>query len=272
MKPNVAVIMCVYRNDNPRFIRDAIDSLLSQSYKSIDVYIYRDGLVDASIEEVLTHYEKLENIFVSRGNAPMGLAFGLNILINLVVDKGGYRYCARMDADDICIAQRIDTQVQFMENRPDVDVSGTSCREFGASFALDEKHLPKEHSELLEFSIVRCPFIHPSVMFRTKVFNTGVRYPVNTSLTEDMALWFDLLVKGYRFANVNELLISYRLDENTISRRKGIYKALSEVKIRLIYMVKLRRVSLKSTFLIFSRFVFHLLPDSVMRFAYKHVR
>ncbi len=113
-----------------------------------------------------------------------------------------------------------------------MDVCGTSCHEFGASFSLDEKHLPKGHDQLVEFSITRCPFIHPTVMFRSSVFEKGHRYPTNTSLTEDMALWFQLLKSGCVFANLNDVLLDYRLNENTINRRHGIGKAFSEIRIR----------------------------------------
>ncbi|WP_421289332.1 glycosyltransferase [Aeromonas veronii] len=267
----VAVIMSVYKNDNSYFFMRAVDSILEQDYKNIVLFIFVDGPVSSQIEEYLDKIESpLVMIFSSK--VSLGLANGLNVLIDKLISLGDFEYIARMDSDDISYKTRITRQVEFLNSNISIDICGTSCREFGASFALEEKHLPTTHQQLLDFSITRCPFIHPSVMFRRRVFETGIRYPTDTALTEDMALWFELLVNGFKFANINEVLLDYRLNENTIKRRKGVDKALSEVKVRLYYMFKLKRISFRSILLILSRVVFHLLPDSIMKYAYKNVR
>ncbi|MGL5623035.1 glycosyltransferase, partial [Cetobacterium sp.] len=241
----VAVIMSVYKNDNSYFFMRAVDSILEQDYKNIVLFIFVDGPVSSQIEEYLDKIESpLVMIFSSK--VSLGLANGLNVLIDKLISLGDFEYIARMDSDDISYKTRITRQVEFLNSNLSIDICGTSCREFGASFALEEKHLPTTHQQLLDFSITRCPFIHPSVMFRRRVFETGIRYPTDTALTEDMALWFELLVNGFKFANINEVLLDYRLNENTIKRRKGVDKALSEVKVRLYYMFKLKRISFRS--------------------------
>lgn len=268
----VAVIMSIYFHDKFSNLKTAVNSILSQTYQYVDLYIYIDGNISVINQEYIDLLSKNDRVFIFKSTENHGLASALNCLISHVIDDGNYAFIARMDADDISRNDRILRQVEYLNMNPDIDVCGTSCREFGASFALEEKHLPITHQELLDFSIVRCPFIHPSVMFRRRVFETGIRYPTDTALTEDMALWFELLVSGFKFANINEVLLDYRLNENTIKRRKGMDKALSEVKIRLYYMFKLKRISFKSILLILSRFAFHLLPDSIMKYAYKNVR
>ncbi|ELF6477703.1 glycosyltransferase [Vibrio cholerae] len=267
----VALIMSLYKGDNLSFFIDSINSIFSQSYKRIDVFLCVDGVVPDAHLKFLNSLDS-NKVTLITNDCNRGLAFSLNRLIDTVLRLKEYEYIARMDSDDISRPDRIKKQLDFLNLNSDIDVCGTSCREFGASFALEEKHLPITHQELLDFSITRCPFIHPSVMFRRRVFETGIRYPTDTALTEDMALWFELLVNGFKFANINEVLLDYRLNENTIKRRKGMDKALSEVKIRLYYMFKLKRISFKSILLIFSRFAFHLLPDSLMKYAYKNVR
>lgn len=109
-------------------------------------------------------------------------------------------------------------------------------------------------------------------MFRTKVFLDGIRYPANALLTEDMALWFYLLSLGLKFANINEVLLDYRLNEDTLSRRMGAKKALNEVKIRTRNMFVLKRISFKNVMLIASRFVFHLMPLYFVKLAYSKAR
>ncbi len=270
MISRVAVIMSVYHSDESSSFIDAIESILKQTF-NCDLFIYQDGEVSDELFAIIELYSKLDNVYCFASNSNKGLASALNFLIDYS-NKKGYEYIARMDSDDISHPDRIKKQVDFLNLNVDVDVLGTSCREFGASFAIEEKHLPKTHEELLNFSITRCPFIHPSVMFRSCIFDNGHRYPENTTLTEDMALWFQLLNDNVRFANLNEVLLDYRLNENTINRRKGFKKAMSEINIRASNMISLKQVNLKNILLIISRIIFHLMPSPLVKLAYKKLR
>lgn len=264
----VAVIMCVYNGDDSAHLSDSINSILNQTIP-VDLYIFQDGNVNESISKVLFNFRK--KIFLIESEDNLGLATGLNNLIDIVLSKK-YNFIARMDADDISYKNRIESQVAFLNSNAEIDVLGTSCREFGSSFSLQEKHLPEKHEDLLDFSIARCPFIHPTVMFRTSVFELGYRYPTNTTLTEDMAFWFILLNSGFNFANINEVLLDYRLNEDTVNRRRGIKKAFSEFEVRFRYMLTLKQVNFKNLMLVFSRLVFHLVPPKIIALCYKYVR
>ncbi|UKA02550.1 glycosyltransferase [Photobacterium damselae] len=262
--------MSVYAKDNALMLTEAINSIYNQTVPC-DIFIFLDGELPLELNEVIDKYSCLDNIYIFSSKVNIGLARALNNLINISIQRK-YNYIARMDSDDLSRPDRIEKQLQFFHENLDIDVLGTSCREFGASFALDEKHLPQTHEELLNFSITRCPFIHPSVMFRASVFAKGHRYPENTTLTEDMALWFQLLNDGIRFANLNEVLLDYRLNENTIYRRKGLKKAMSEINIRTKNMLTLKQVNFKNISLIGARIVFHLLPSTLVKLAYKKAR
>ncbi len=262
-----AVIMSVYRSDSLEYLKSSVESILAQTFKKFTLFIYRDGAVPTDIDEYLSLIELVnKNIILIISEKNSGLANALNKLINIIMEDGSFTYIARMDSDDISRLERISKQITFLENNKFIDVCGTSCREFGASFALDEKHLPESHEELLNFSVTHCPFIHPSVMFRASVFNNGIRYPTDTSLTEDMALWFVLLNKGFRFANINEILLDYRLNEDTLDRRFGFNKAFNEFNIRFSNMFKLKKVTIKNIIFISARLLFHILPSPLILF------
>ncbi|EJD6599346.1 glycosyl transferase 2 family protein, partial [Providencia rettgeri] len=189
-----------------------------------------------------------------------------------ILEYSHIEYIARMDSDDISLPLRLKIQRDYLENHPDIDILGTACEEFGTPYALAEKRLPSEHDDLVTFSITRCPFIHPSVMFRRRIFEEGNRYPTHTCFTEDMAFWLELLYKNYKFHNLPDVLLRYRLEENTMARRAGLSKAKSEVALRLGYMFLLNKFSLKNMLLIYSRYCFHLLPPKLMSLAYKYLR
>jgi hypothetical protein len=269
----VAVIMCVYCQDDAAQLKEAVNSILGQTHNETDLFIYRDGLVHPALEDYLIASEGFDSrISVYRSNSNHGLAYGLNFLIAKVLAKSECQFIARMDSDDVSRNKRISKQVVFFERNPEIDVCGTACREFGTEFAKPEKRLPETHAELVKFSMTRCPFVHPTVMFRISVFQEGNRYPTDTSLTEDMALWFLLLKNGYRFANINEILLDYRLTEGTLARRKGFSKALSEIKIRLKNMQALNQTNTKNVLLVLGRIGFHMLPAWALKLAYRYIR
>lgn len=270
MNYSVAVIMSVYKSDNPGFFLDSVRSMLNQTYPC-DIYLYQDGPVSSELQRAITSLESNQRVYVYRSEINQGLASALNNLISIVFDKG-YDFIARMDSDDLSLPSRVEKQVFFFLDNPTVDICGTSCSEFGATYALNEKHLPSTHDELVKFSALRCPFIHPSVMFRSRVFAKGARYPENTHFTEDMALWYILLEQGFNFGNLQEVLIRYRLNENTINRRKGFDKSMQEFKLRVEYMKKLRLYSFKNKVLVRFRIVFHILPGFCLKFLYKNFR
>ncbi|MDT3275666.1 glycosyltransferase [Shewanella sp. SP2S2-4] len=267
---NVAVIMSVYKSDDPFALELAVGSILEQDYPC-DLYIYLDGVLTEDLYLILNKFSSDYSVTIISSSINNGLAFSLNVLIDTVVSKG-YDFIARMDSDDISRHDRLSKQVDFLVANPDISVCGTFCSEFGSSYSLSEKKLPVEHDDLLKFSIARCPFIHPTVMFKNSLFELGYRYPLNTHLTEDMAFWFLLLHRGFKFANVGQVLLDYRLNENTIERRRGLSKSVNETKLRFYYMFVLKQMTILNFFYISSRFFFHLLPPSFVKFLYRRFR
>ncbi|HFQ4982568.1 TPA: glycosyltransferase [Vibrio vulnificus] len=269
---DVVVIMSVYESDNLDYLKEAVESILSQTV-SCDFVIFKDGFINSEMEAYIQSIMDNELIKVMSCSENKGLAHALNSMIDYALNEG-YKFIARMDSDDISRKDRIEKQLCFFldENNKDIGVVGSYCREFGASFALECKKVPLDPQDLTDFSITRCPFVHPTVMFRSTIFEGGVRYPTNTNLTEDMALWFILLQRGIRFSNLDCILLDYRLNELTLSRRKGLRKALSEVKLRLYYMKALNRVSFSNLSSIGFRLFFHFLPIPILRLIYKKCR
>lgn len=273
MTPRVAVAMSIYKSDNVQYLQQALDSIFQQSYLYFTIFLCIDGPIPTNLREKIDWYiDSYSNSRLVVLEDNLGLANALNTLIDVILNDGTFEYLARMDSDDISYVDRFEKQIAFLDENTNVDVCGTFCEEFGASYASPKKSLPILHDDLLDFSISRCPFIHPSVMFRCSVFSGGIRYPTNTKFTEDMALWFVLLQNGCIFGNVDKVLIKYRLDENTILRRKGFNKGLSEFKLRMVFMFRLRKFSMKNSFLITSRLFFHILPKSVLKLAYSYFR
>lgn len=267
----VAVIMSVYINDTLENLVLSVDSILDQSYENFDFLIYIDGPVIKEVNDYLRSF-KDERIKVFSSSDNKGLSVALNFLIDYAT-KYDYKYILRMDSDDISLKDRFEKQISFMDSNLNVDLSGASCQEFGAPFALAYKKMPRLHDDILNFSVYRCPLVHPTVIFRSSVFcDKNVRYPTNTRLTEDMALWFSMLAKGFTFQNIPDVVLKYRINTSTLSRRRGVSKACSELKIRFDFMRKMKLLSLSNIFKIFFGFVMHLLPTCFLSLLYKYFR
>ncbi|AEE22086.1 glycosyltransferase [Paraglaciecola chathamensis] len=271
--PHVAIIMSVYVNDNLEQLKLAVDSILGQDYQSLRFFIYKDGLISEEATNYLNEVSENTNIFLFGNRVNFGLANSLNYLIDVVLrDMPQVEFIARMDSDDISHSNRISKQVKYFQKSPLVSVCGTACREFGSDAANEFNQVHQKHDDILKLSISKCPMIHPTVMFRKSVFTRGFRYPTETRFTEDVALWFELLSAGLVFGNIDEPLLDYRLTDDTIRRRLGFRKAISEFTLRIRFMFKLGQFSPKNTVLVFARLVFHLLPFKLVRYLYKNSR
>ncbi|PMO17537.1 glycosyltransferase [Vibrio sp. 10N.222.54.B6] len=268
----VAVIMSVYKNDELKFLKESIDSIVNQSYKCIHFFIHIDGSVSKDVSDLLNEYAQIDIITVTFHKSNLGLAHRLNDGIQQVLISGEFSYIARMDADDISCYSRIEEQVSFMQNNPKVDVVGSDVQEInGLGSPLFYKNMAAQHDELMRDVIVKCPFNHPSVMFRISVFQDGYRYQSKLKNTQDYYLWIDLLAAGKIFSNINKPLLKFRLDDNFHSRR-GFKKANNDVKSRFYAFSKLGNLSLRNIIHVFLLYFLRLSPSFVKKLAYEKLR
>ena len=123
--PLVTIFMAVYNVEN--FIKDSLESILNQTYKNFEFLIVNDASTDHS-SEILQLYEKKDKrIRVIHNKHNMGIPYTRNIGLK----EANGKYIAIMDADDIALPFRIEKQVLFMENNPEIDVLGTDYEVIG---------------------------------------------------------------------------------------------------------------------------------------------
>lgn len=270
---SVAVIMSVYKNDKIENLIEAITSIQTQTYQYIDLYIGVDGPVPEDTIVYLTGINDNKNTKVLFYKNNRGLATVLNELIEYALHEKNYEYIARMDSDDISVKNRIQKQVDFMNNNIFIDISSSGCREFndkGQTICI--KRLPLIDTELKKNIIQRSPFVHPAVIFRSKVFNEGMRYPTDTHLSEDILLWILLAKNKYVFGNLDEVLLDFRVNNDFYIRRKSIGKAWSEFQARIIAMKDLRQFTIKNFIYSVGYFFLRISPVTISKIAYKYLR
>lgn len=263
--------MCIYKNDKIDYLRSAINSTIKPHELNIHLYIFVDGPVSNDIKTYLNNIELNHNISIHYSSSNVGLAAGLNYLIDNKVPLERYEYIARMDADDINHEDRFQEQLRIFETK-NVDVVGCECIEIDENGShLFYKNMPTTHDEIINQIIKRCPFIHPSVMFKSDVFKKGFRYNPNLKNTQDYYLWVDLASNGFKFYNISKPLIYFRTDQDFFKRR-STKKLINELKGRLIAMNSLNLYSTKNLLYIAGFLVLRLSPEFIAKFAYKKLR
>lgn len=268
----VAVLLCVYHGDDPAQLRESIESILYQTYTPLELHIQIDGPVLPAHDTVLEDYSQDGRVRIRRQDKNQGLARSLNALIEEVVSEQRAGYVARMDADDIALPTRIERQVTYLDGNPTIDVLGTGCIEFyddGGVTVRKTRDMPTDDATLKRRIVQRTPFIHPTVMFRRSVFDDGIRYRSDNDRSEDTFMWAELTAHGYRFANLPEPLLYYRLSRQVIERRQSIGKALSDLRGRIYMMRRLGRITPVNVAATMAHFGIKLLPTVILERIYR---
>lgn len=263
-----SVLMSVYYKENPEWLRYSINSMLEQTIIPSDFVIVEDGKLSDELEEVITFFEtkypKLFNIIRLEENSGLGIALSIGI------KECKYNYIARMDSDDYSYPNRIEKQFKIMKKNPNLGLIGTNVNEFIESIdnVISYVCLPERQSEIIKFSKTRCPFRHPSLMYKkNEVLNAGNYH--DFYLCEDYDLYVRMLRNGCECYNIQEPLVCMRIGKDFYKRRGGV-KYLKT-------MLKFKRQQLKNGYFSFQDYIKSsiahiivcLMPNIIREFIYK---
>lgn len=220
--PTVSVIMPVYNAEN--YVNEAIESILGQSFTDFELIIIDDGSTDQSCTIIKKYYDP--RIRFVRNETNCKLIATLNKAIQLAQGK----YIARMDADDISLPERLEKQVGFMEEHSSIAVCGTWVEIFGdcePSFWRFTNNADSAKCMLL----FGCCIVHPSVMLRKSMLDTGFSYSDLYPHGEDYALWTQIAQK-YKVTNIPEVLLKYRKSASQVSNKYANQQLTTTLKIQ----------------------------------------
>ncbi len=213
-----SVLMSVHQKENPEFLRAALDSVLQQTLPPDEVVLVEDG-------PLLPEHKSVINSAAAKGPIK-SVVIPQNIGLGAALAKGlescQYDIVARMDSDDICELDRFETQIQYLDAHPDIDIIGSWIAEFDndPGVVTGVRELPTDSISLRRFARRRNPLNHQTVMFRkAAVFKAGNYADLRCS--QDYHLWVRMLANGARFANIPRPLVRVRGGRSMISRRGG---------------------------------------------------
>ena len=213
------MIMSNY-NTPEMFLRVAIESVLSQTYKNFEFIIIDDSSTDDSLKVIESYSD--ERIKVLKNERNMGITKSLNR--GLKIARG--EFIARMDSDDICYPQRFERQIEFLRNHPKHIVCGTWIEQIDELGKLRTNKQPcRDIPEREEYRINLLFGNNPNIVHPTAMFNHGlllenqITYDENYILAQDYKMWVTCS-KYAECGNVAEVLLQYRVHSKAISHEK----------------------------------------------------
>lgn len=227
--PKVSVIMPAYNAQ--AYIKEAIDSILGQTFTDFELIILNDCSRDAT-EELILSYADPRVVYV-KNEQNMGVAGTLNK--GLTYAHG--TYIARMDADDIAMPDRLERQVAFMDERSDLVGCGSNAILFGQLQQEGKTDMPLDDKGIRVRMAVSNPFVHPTMLLRREaVKNQG--YDKKFEGREDYRLWMVLSQKG-KMENLPQFLLRYRIHAGQVTQKPDDAKAQKHFQLKRTYYQEL---------------------------------
>lgn len=224
--PLVTIVMSVYNSE--KYLAEAIESILNQTYTSFEFIIVNDGSTDNSFD-IIEEFMKRDGRIVLINRENMGLPYSLNE--GIFWAKG--KYIARMDADDISLPTRLEDQVRFMEEN-NLDICGTNIQLFNENNTYKILDYPKNDISVKFILMFMSSFAHPSVIMKKNIFQK-VKYQ-NFVTSQDYRLWCDIAINDYKMGNINKVLLKYRYHSNQISKKNNSLQREKTFEISEYYL------------------------------------
>lgn len=217
MEPLVSIIMGTYNCKDT--VENAIASMRNQTYRNWEFIICDDASNDDTRKILEKCAKEDSRIRLLQNEKNCRLAATLNRCLK----QCGGKYVARMDADDESLPDRLQKQVDFLEQNADYDVVGCGRVFFDENGDYKEQLLTKEPTARM--LLTNPPFVHPTILMRKSVYDELLGYSVSerTMRAEDLDLWFRFYANGHKGYNLPEVL--YRYHESLGDYKKRTLRA-----------------------------------------------
>ena len=268
----ISVLMSVYRSEQAACLQRALQSVWDdQTRKPDQIVLVVDGPVPEELELIVDSLQLTVN---ASGTATMtvvklpvngGLTKALNVGLQHVTSD----LVARMDSDDIAAPNRFELQERFLEEHPEIDIVGGSMQEFDDEHeCLNVRHYPQTHEEACKYIVKACPLAHPAVMMRKRMFDEGLKYDERYRMSQDIKLWYDAILAGYKMANLPDVCLYFR-QQGDVFRRRSRVKAWNEFKIYMNGIYRMHGLFTLAYRYPIARYIFRNLPPSLVKRIYE---
>lgn len=215
-----SVLMSVYKNDDPDYLRIALESVYDQQTRKPDeVVVVFDGPLNDSLYTVLNEFKKGREDVVNYYPQEVNRGLGEALRIGSELCTGDL--ILRMDSDDISAPERFEKQIAYMEGHPEIDVVGADIAEFDKNPFTEKMRFrvcPASHDDILRMCKKRNPMNHVTTCIKKSSLMKAGGYHT-LLLLEDYLLWINMISAGCILANINEPLVYVRVGNGFDSKR-----------------------------------------------------
>jgi len=211
MNALVSVVIPVYNAAS--FLNETIFSVLQQDFKNIEIIIINDGSTDNSAE-IINLFAASHSIVKAIHRENRGVCHSRNEGISLASGD----FIALLDADDICMPNRISAQVRFLLSNPSIALVGSSVISINKDgVALGMSRKKKNDYFIKSAMLTGSQMANPTVMFNRKILGEHLKFIPGYETVEDLELWLRLAKHGFMFANIETPLLKYRTTAASLS-------------------------------------------------------
>lgn len=229
----VTVLMPVYNGE--RYLREAIESILNQTFTDFEFLIINDGSTDSSVEIIESYNDPRIRLVHNEKNLK------LIATLNKGIDLAQGEYIARMDCDDISLPERLEEQVEFM----DANLAYALCGSWVE--VIDENNVPTgliwkyegDHNKILAALLSANQFAHSTVILRKSILTQGFYYDANYAHAEDYELWLRI-ADSFKVSNIQKPLVKYRVHSTSITGSKYV---LMDACVRNLICAQIRKLN-----------------------------
>lgn len=261
-KYKVSVIMGVYNCE--KTLKESIDSIIKQTYTDWELIICDDKSSDNSYDLCLKYANDYSSkIKLLKNDKNMRLSYTLNKCIQVATGE----YIARMDADDIALPNRLFVQVDYLDRHKDVAWVGSAVNLVDDNGKWGTRY-QKENPTKFDI-YMHNHFVHPSVMLRKEALVAVKGYTVSkaTRRGQDYDLWCKLSSQGFVGKNLREILLNYREDRNSFSKKKFEYR-IDNVVVRKKWFKELN-IPKRYIYTIYRPIFVGILPNRLLQWFHK---
>ena len=265
-----SVLMSVYKNDSPDFLKTALESIYDKQTKKHDeIVIVFDGPISSELESVLNTFKKGKEEIVKFYPQEENRGLGVALRIGTTFCTGDYIF--RMDSDDISVENRFEIQSKYIEEHPEIDVLGGSITEFNE--APTEQNLRKrvcfqKHEDIVKMGKKRNPMNHVTVCIKKEALEKAGGY-LPLKYVEDYYLWVRMIKANCVLANIDNTLVNVRIGKS-FTHRRGYKDQIDSWRVIQNYMLENSMITKKEAKrnMIYIK-VFVNTPGWVKNLAYK---
>lgn len=265
-----SVLISVYKKEKAEYLKQALQSIITQILKPSEIVIVKDGLLTKELDKCIENFQKqdpkLFKILAFKENRGLGLA------LRDGVKACKYEYIARMDSDDISKPDRFEKQFNYIQKHPETALLGTWITEFSKNEKKPDTvtKLPCTYQEIIKFAKRRNPLRHVTVVFKKSAVIQSGNYR-DFLWFEDYDLFVRMLQKGYIAANIPEYIVNVRADQDMFARRGGWQYLKQDYKFQK-QLLETKFIG-KTDFIIniTIRSIVRLIPSKLRSYLYKKI-